>query len=133
MRSASLEEIVRNEDQLERFYPRDIKADGLIFATPVGSTAYNFNVYGPIIHKGDVMVISPISARVPPIVTNDKFFIEITKNNGYLESDHLIHCQIKEGDSLSVALSDKYAQIIRLKEREPFYQKLERLSRFVMF
>ena len=41
--------------------------------------------------------------------------------------------EIKEGDSLSVALSDKYAQIIRLKEREPFHQKLERLSRFVMF
>ncbi|MFX1520470.1 MAG: NAD(+)/NADH kinase [Promethearchaeota archaeon] len=124
---------VRNKNQLERFYPRDVKADGLIFATPVGSTAYNFNVYGPIIHKGDVMVISPISARVPPIVTNDKFFIEITKNNGYLEYDHLVHYRIQEGDGLSVALSDKYAKIIRLKEREPFYHKLERLSRFVMF
>ncbi len=124
---------IKNEGKTERFYPRDIKADGLIFATPVGSTAYNFNVYGPIVHKGDVMVIAPISARVPPIVTSDRFFVKVTKNRGYLEYDHMVHLEITEGDSLSVALSDKYAQIIRLKEREPFYQKLERLSRFVMF
>ena len=125
---------IKNEDDnLERFYPKDVKADGLIFATPVGSTAYNFNVYGPIIHKGDIMVISPISARVPPIVTIDRFYVKITKNRGFLEYDHLIHLEIKAGDSLSVALSDKFAQIIRLKEREPFHQKLERLSRFVMF
>jgi len=79
------------------------------------------------------MVIAPISARVPPIVTSDRFFVKITKNRGYLEYDHMVHLEIKAGDSLSVALSDKYAQIIRLREREPFYQKLERLSRFVMF
>lgn len=58
------------------------KADGLIVATPTGSTAYNLSVGGPIIEpEAPVFVISPIAAHslsLRPIVVRDSSVITIT-------------------------------------------------------
>lgn len=58
------------------------KADGLIVATPTGSTAYNLSVGGPILQpSAPVWVISPIAAHslgLRPLVVSDTSEIEIT-------------------------------------------------------
>lgn len=60
----------------------DYRADGLIVATPTGSTAYNLSVGGPIIQPGSpVMVISPIAAHslsMRPLVVNDASHLKLT-------------------------------------------------------
>lgn len=59
----------------------DYKADGLIVATPTGSTAYNLSVGGPIIQpRTPVWVISPIAAHtlsMRPLIVSDRSEISI--------------------------------------------------------
>ncbi|HZB90260.1 MAG TPA: NAD kinase [Stellaceae bacterium] len=44
----------------------ELSADGILLATPVGSTAYNFSAHGPIIPLGaGVLALTPISAFRP--------------------------------------------------------------------
>lgn len=58
------------------------KGDGLIVATPTGSTAYNLSVGGPILDPSvQGWVISPIAAHslsVRPLVINDSSLLEAT-------------------------------------------------------
>jgi NAD+ kinase len=44
----------------------ELMADGVLVATPVGTTAYNFSVHGPIVPLGaDLLALTPISAFRP--------------------------------------------------------------------
>lgn len=62
------------------------KGDGLIIATPTGSTAYSFSAGGPFIYPDiDVIILTPICSHtkgMQPIVLNSTSEIEIKAENG---------------------------------------------------
>lgn len=63
----------------------EYRADGLLVATPTGSTAYNLSVGGPIVQpKAPVRVISPVAAHslsMRPLVVSDTSIISITTSS----------------------------------------------------
>ncbi len=89
------------------------QADGLIVATPTGSTAYSMSVGGPIIvPQAGTFVISPVashSLNVRPLIVPDDWVIDLeveSRSNSYLISidgrskilDHRTRLQIKKAD-----------------------------------
>ena len=64
-------------------------ADGIIVATPTGSTAYSLSAGGPIVVPGvEAMVVTPICAHtlaVRPLVVPASFTIEIEPMEGWAE------------------------------------------------
>lgn len=76
--------------------------DGLIVATPTGSTAYNLSVGGPILHPScRCFVVSPVAAHsltVRPLVLPDNVEIAVTARSGRAHS----FLMAADGDSLSL-------------------------------
>ncbi len=57
----SLDRLVRLSTWADREYITTYRADGLIFSTPTGSTAYNLSAGGPVVHPGlRAILVTPI-------------------------------------------------------------------------
>jgi len=69
------------------------RADGLIIATPTGSTAYSLSAGGPIVHPAvECLIVTPICPHTltdRPVVIGDTCCIEM-RLRGYSESVYLI-------------------------------------------
>jgi len=100
------------------------KADGLIIATPTGSTAYSLGAGGPIL-KPDVQafVITPVSPHGlthRPVVVRDTVQIEIHVKTGqeeaYLSLDGQVGMPIQDGDLVRCVKAEHPAKLLRFQK-----------------
>jgi len=109
------------------------EGDGVIVATPTGSTAYALSVGGPIIDpRTDALVIAPVSPytlKARPLVFPYKSKAEIVLKQGrcYIAIDGNKLAEFGAQDSLTIKRSPKKAKLIRFGEA--FYNKLDSLVR----
>ena len=87
----------------------DLRADGLIVATPTGSTAYALSSDGPILQPsvpGFALVpICPHTLSNRPIMVSDRTLIEISLKRSIdarLHFDGQLQCDLHEGDRVLV-------------------------------
>jgi len=107
----------------------DIRADGIIVATPTGSTCYAMSVGSPILDpRVDAFVIAPIapfklSAR--PIVVPAKSRITITCSRGpsLLVLDGQYEREVEKDDVVSFTASKTLARFIRFGHN--FYRRVK--------
>lgn len=82
---AALARIIDIDVRLNELFVNTFRADGLIVATPTGSTAYNLSAGGPIIYPSmNAVVLTPIcpfTLTNRPIVVPDTAVIELTLDN----------------------------------------------------
>ncbi len=113
------------------------RADGLIIATPTGSTAYSLSAGGPIIEPNTKsVVITPVCphslASIPIVMSSETSFEIKIKNHKdkdiYVTADGDKHFRLFENDMVRIKKSDFTTRLIRVKDRN-FYtilrQKLE--------
>lgn len=88
------------------------KSDGLIFATPTGSTAYSLAAGGPILHPNSKVIsivpLCPQSMSNRPIVVNDDVIIQVNMISGkeaVIHSDGQEYLSINNGDVITISKS----------------------------
>ena len=103
--------------------------DGIIVATPTGSTAYSLSAGGPIVEpEANNILITPICAHDVMsrcVVASDKRVItaQLTTNarrNAYLSVDGGKAVRINLGDTATIRKSELTTKLVRLKNRS-FY------------
>ena len=86
--------------------------DGLIAATPTGSTAYAFSAGGPILWPNvDAVVLLPISAHAlfsrPMVVSHQsEIVVEVESSAAMLSADALREFPLVEGDRITITGDD---------------------------
>jgi len=104
------------------------KGDGLIIATPTGSTAYSFSAGGPFIYPDvDVITITPICPHtkgMQTIVLNSSSEIEIkAENQGgeiYLTFDGQIAIQKLNDTFIKITKAKEHAELLLLDDYDYF-------------
>ena len=103
--------------------------DGLIIATPTGSTAYNLSAGGPIVEpSARNILITPICAhdiQTRGIVASDQRVVsvkigKIGRKNAFVSADGGRAMRLNTGDTVVVSRSKLETQLVRIKDRS-FY------------
>jgi NAD+ kinase len=107
-----------------------VKADGLIVATPTGSTAYNLAAGGPIVHPAmDALVLTPIAPHTltnRPIVIPAEREVRVTSTSSnagdevYVTMDGQTGFGLQEGDELTITRAAKPLRLVRSTTRSYF-------------
>ncbi len=115
----------------------NMSADGVIVATPTGSTGYNMSAGGPIAEPGaQLLMLTPICAHTlnsRSIILRSDDVVEIVIGSGNdgnkltveASSDGNEKMLLSTGDTLRICKSDKTTVIVKLDERS-FLEALHR-------
>lgn len=125
---SALARIIDIEVKLNGLFVNTFRADGLIVATPTGSTAYNLSAGGPIIYPSmNAVVLTPIcpfTLSNRPIVVPDDARIDLTlenENEGVVLSlDGQTGYTMKAGDEVVIRKSKTTFNLVQPENRNYF-------------
>lgn len=140
----ALNDIVVTRASYQRMVAFDIKVngdplatyqgDGIVVATPTGSTAYSMSAGGPLVDPGlEVCIITPVCPHTmssKPVIVPGNYEIEIEFKSTFddkamLTADGKEGIGLSEGDIIKIKGSEKKLGLIRLADRS-FYEILNR-------
>jgi NAD+ kinase len=123
-----LARIIEIEVWLDEFFVNSFRADGLIIATPTGSTAYNLSAGGPIVFPSmNAVVLTPIcpfTLTNRPIVVPDTAEIKLKlkhENEGVvLTLDGQVGYQLKTDETVLIHKSPTTFNLVQPPNRNYF-------------
>jgi NAD+ kinase len=130
----TLSRLVELEASVDGEYLGVYLGDGVVIATPTGSTAYSLSAGGPIVEPTmNAVVITPISPHTlnsRPIVLPDSSRVAIRVSRGgddvVLSLDGQESIRLERGDVVEVTKSRHYAAIVKVSGGEGFFAILRR-------
>lgn len=110
------------------------RSDGLVIATPTGSTAYALSAGGPILHPSlEAFVLVPICAHTlaaRPVVVNSHSTVELEllyADDARVHFDGQRHCDIEAGDVVRITRSATPVKLLHPKEYSYYRTLREKL------
>lgn len=106
--------------------------DGVVIATPLGSSAYTIAAGGPILAAGtEAMVLTPVAAHggsTPPLVVGGRRSVRIVVEGGHAGARIELDGQIKDADPQVIETSwcEDYATLVRFDGAETMLAGLRR-------
>ena len=143
--STSLNDIVISKGTISRMIEFDVrsdnnfihkyKADGIVFSTPTGSTAYSLSAGGPVVEPAlNCILATPVCVHsiqaARSIVFNDNSKIEVKiissdYSPAFITSDGVENFSLEKNDIIIIIKSMHMSKLIRIKEHS-FYSILSR-------
>ena len=133
----NIDRLVQLETWADQDYITTYRADGLIFSTPTGATAYNLSAGGPIVHPSlnSILVtpICPFMLDSRPVLLSHQTRLTTRLIKGGDENVKIIIdgkavWDMKEGDVLEVRASDKPLKLIGSPQNDYFENLRNKLN-----
>jgi NAD+ kinase len=101
------------------------RADGLIFSSPTGSTAYNLSVGGPLVDPASpvllLSLISPHTLSYRPLVLPDDSVLELKPEGGLeIAADGRRGLLLKDGDTVRLKRSPLSVKLVLAPDHDPW-------------
>lgn len=113
----------------------EVRCDGVLVSTALGSTAYNVSLGGPVVPPGTpVFVVTPVAPHQPglrPLIVPDTAEITIALHGGKGAQirEGLVTCDgrnnglwLEDGDVVSIKKHPRGGQLLRLRNSRDFFQ-----------
>lgn len=96
------------------------KMDGVIIATPSGSTGHSYSLGGPILHESlDVLIITPVAPvnKLPSLVVPDEKIEILSSHDSNIIMDAQVIKPARYDDVITIKKYKKQAVFVRIKKR----------------
>lgn len=127
--------MIEFEVRINGEYVYSLRADGLIVATPTGSTAYALSAGGPILHPSlDLIALVPVSPHTlsnRPIVVGPDAAVEILMHrtaDARVHSDSHSHFDLQENDKVVVRRSPHTVRLLHSADHSYYRMLREKLG-----
>lgn len=125
-------QMIRLSTYIDGEFLASFPADGLIVATPTGSSAYSLSAGGPVVFPGlELFIVTPICAHtlyarsiVVPPSSSIQVVLESIKEGTMVTLDGQRGYALQKGEYITVYRSPFSAKLARLSPGRPFYALL---------
>lgn len=117
-----LARLIEYETLVDDYHVNSARADGIIVATPTGSTAYALSANGPILHPTlEAIALVPICPHTlsnRPLVINSSSTVTIRMldsglQNTYVSFDGQSSIRLQDGDEVAIGMSKHRVRLLR--------------------
>jgi NAD+ kinase len=127
--------MIEFEVRINGEYVYSLRSDGLIVATPTGSTAYALSSGGPILHPGlDLIALVPVSPHTlsnRPIIVGPDAVVEVLMHHtavALVHSDSHSHFDLREHDRVAVRRSPHTVTLLHPSNHSYYRMLREKLG-----
>ncbi|MBM3393118.1 MAG: NAD kinase [Betaproteobacteria bacterium] len=126
--------LIEMEVRIDGQFVYTVRADGLIIATPTGSTAYALSAGGPIVHPAlSVFVLVPVCSHTlsnRPIAISSESTIEILMHrcaDARVHFDSHSHLLLEEGDRIVIRRFERPIRLLHPRGHSYFHMLRQKL------